>query len=244
MAPDPREPSDHSVYHEPHLRPRDAPPPRDPPSGEAAYDSVWGEPTTSSELTGRDADDESAYGQWLEQGRRETSFARSWAITFVLATVGGPFAVFGALWASGETALGILAMVVIAPVVEEMGKVAAPLITIERRPFLFRSPVQIVICGFAAGLAFAAIENLLYLNVYIREPSPAIIRWRWTVCVALHTGCSTVAALGVARMWRDAQRRLAPPRIEAALPLLIAAMVLHGGYNLFALLFELLTDPF
>jgi hypothetical protein len=38
--------------------------------------------------------------------------------------------------------------------------------------------LQILLCSPAFGLKFAAIENLMYLHVYTRQPSAALARWR------------------------------------------------------------------
>ena len=104
---------------------------------------------------------------------------------------------------------------------------------------MFRSAWQIPLCLAASGLAFAAIENLLYLHVYIDEPSPEIIYWRWTVCVALHMGCSVIAGLGIVRMWRFTSTNQAKAPVSLAASWGIVAVVMHASYNVFATVFEL-----
>jgi RsiW-degrading membrane proteinase PrsW (M82 family) len=193
--------------------------------------SVWDEPTTSSELAGPRPPDAPGYAEWLQS--RRASFARSWALTLALAAVSGLWGILGALLGSGPSA-GLLAVVLFAPLVEEMAKISAPLMIVETRPYLFRSPLQILLCALASGLAFASIENFVYFNIYISNPSPELVAWRWTVCVALHAGCSLIAGLGVARIWRDVWSRRAKPRLAMGLPCFFAAMVVHGLYNSFA----------
>ncbi len=241
----PRRPRDNSVFDEPHLRHGGADAGNDQPrNSDRAYRSVWNEPGLSADLTGPRPADADDYGGWLQRGRAASNPAASWLLTFVLAVIAGPLAIVAALWGSGQTAWGVLALVVLGPTVEEVVKVMAPLVAVEKRPFLFRSAAQIIVCAMTSGLAFAVIENLLYLHVYVADPSPQLVAWRWTVCVALHVGCSTVAGMAVARIWRDAWRRLAPPRIEAGFPILAAAIAIHGSYNLLAILIETILHPF
>ena len=246
---------DPSVNQEPHLRGKGyqsdssearverARPGRDSEDQRVEH-SVWDEPGVSPDVAGPPPDGELTYRAWLQKRRDETSAEASWGITFAVAALAGPLAIAGALWGSGQTALSLLAVVVFGPLVEEMVKVAIPLYLVEKRPFLFVSRVQIGVCAVAGGLAFAAIENLLYLNVYVPEPSEELIRWRWTVCVALHTTCSFVLGLGLMRIWGDTWQRMARPRVGLGYPFFLAGIVLHGAYNGFAVIYSLTGDRF
>lgn len=193
--------------------------------------SVWDEPTTSAALSGQTPEDATTYARWLDARLAERDVGKSWALTGLIALAAGPLAVMGAFWGSGQTTLSVLAIVVFGPVVEEASKLALPTFIVERKPHLFVSRAQILVCGGAAGLAFAAIENLLYLHVYVPNPSAALVAWRWTVCVALHVGCSMIGAIGLALEWHDAiGARRKPDLVRAARWLTIAA-VTHGAYN-------------
>jgi hypothetical protein len=202
---------------------------------EIAEHNVWDEPGVSA----KPPPSALTYSEWIERRRAETHWIHTWILTFCIAIVAGPFAIVTALFGSGQTFFSILAIVLFAPLVEEIGKVAVALWAVEKRPFYFRSGLQIAICAAAGGLAFAVIENLLYLHVKIENPSAAIIQWRWTVCVALHVTCSLIASLGLIRIWRDAWTRRARPRLSLASPFLIAAMVVHGLYNGTVLILDL-----
>lgn len=138
----------------------------------------------------------------------------------------------------------MIALTIVGPLTEEVMKTAAVLWVVEKRPFLFRSPLQIMGCVVAAGLCFAVIENLLYLKVYVSDPSDELIRWRWTVCVALHVGCTTVAGIGVMRIWKTTMSNLTPPQLPLGAPFLVAAVVIHGSYNALAVLLEHVLFPF
>ena len=99
---------------------------------------------------------------------------------------------------------------------------------------------QILLCGLVSGMTFAAVENVIYLNFYIPNAAPGIVAWRWSVCVLLHAGCSTLAAFGVARIWTQFRRGHRMPRLADGAPWLFAAFVLHSLYNLAATLMEAL----
>ena len=108
----------------------------------------------------------------------------------------------------------------------------------EKRPWLLRSPVQVLICATASGLAFAAIENVLYLHVYGLNSVPGLAAWRWTVCVMLHTGCSAIASIGVIRIWQEFQKQSRMPQLSDGAFWFVLAMVIHGTYNFGAVLMD------
>ena len=237
-------PTDPSLAGEPHLRgggPRPDPserrarktlrPGRTPSEDEQAEQSVWDEPGLSAELAGKPAPGAVTYAAWLEKRRAGTTAARSWRTVFLVALLSGPWAVLGAFWGSGQTVFSIVILTVFGPVVEETMKLAAASYVTEKKPFLFRSAGQIALCAFASGVCFAALENLLYFNVYIPEPSSRLVVWRWTICVTMHAGCSAIAGLGLIRIWRDTWRRRARPRLTLGAQYLGAAVVIHGSYN-------------
>lgn len=197
--------------------------------------SVWEEPTTSASLAGATPDDALTYARWLDARLEERDVGRSWALTGLIAISAGPFAVLGAFWGAGQSLFSVLAIVVFGPIVEEVCKLALPTYVVERKPHLFLSSSQILICGGCAGLAFAIIENLIYLNVYFPAPSRELVVWRWTVCVALHVGCSMVGAMGLARAWREGMASKRRPDAALAARWVIGAAVIHGVYNGIAL---------
>lgn len=197
--------------------------------------SVWDEPglvvsTPESALT---------YAKWMSQQEAATSDVKSLLVTLAIVLVSGVWAVIGALFfQSGSGNPGnLLTIVVIAPVTEEVMKIALATWVVEKRPYLFKSSLQIVLCALAGGLCFAAIENLIYLNVYIPNPTANLITWRWTVCVALHTSCSLIAGWGLVNVWcRATQFRQRPQLIEGSRQL-VTAVVIHGAYNSLAWMF-------
>lgn len=247
----PRAPAghEHSIWSEPHLRGGSF---RADPSEHAAGartdatrdpddhvdHSVWDEPALRGMIPGEPPPEALTYARWLAEKRAETTVGRTWLVTALCALAAGPLAVLGTIVQSSAGWSTLLAVVVIGPVTEEVMKIALPLWIAERKPYLFRSRMQIAVCALSSGLAFAAIENVLYLHVYIPDPSSEIAAWRWSVCVALHMGCALVASLGVMRAWSRAEHADARRRLAVATPLLITAMIIHGAYNGLALLLE------
>jgi RsiW-degrading membrane proteinase PrsW (M82 family) len=205
----------------------------------AADQSVWDEVAVSPELAGRPGEGAVTYARWFEERRAGFGWGRSWGVVALVALAAGPWAVLGALYSGGQSWSGVLATVVFAPVVEEMLKVALAMYLVEKRPYVFRSAGQIVVCGLAGGAAFGVIENLMYLHVYVPDPTPGLVAWRWTVCTGLHVMCSAVTAVGLARVWRRTERERVSPDLSLAAPWVTAAMVLHGAYNGFAVGLEI-----
>ncbi|MGN0844227.1 MAG: PrsW family glutamic-type intramembrane protease [Kiritimatiellia bacterium] len=185
------------------------------------------------------ADARLARKAWYAEQWEKTRRGSQAAVFFGLCVVSGLFAV---VCAFGKGAIGwaALAIVIGAPVIEEIGKVAGTLMVMEKCPWLFRSASSLLLIGLVSGLTFAAIENLLYFFVYI-EPeklTPGIVLWRLIVCTAVHIAGAVVSCSGLARAWTRAAREKGPFSIEVAIPFFIGAIVLHGTYNLVALLWS------
>ena len=240
-----------SVFDEPHLQkrpPRGDPEPGNPPrpsqerkhEDEGVEHTVWDEPALSRELVGERKDDELNYGNWLAKRWQQTPPATSWLVTAAVIGLSGPWALLGAFVGGFFGRIDApyamtLAIVIVGPVTEELMKIAAALYIVEKRPFLFHSPVQIFACALAGAAVFAAVENVLYIRYYVEEPTQTFIQWRWTICVALHVGCSLIAGMGLAAMWRAVWRRRQRAQLATMFPYLVTAMVVHGLYNAFAI---------
>lgn len=236
--------SDPGVEHEPHLRrgnfqadPSEQTARQSTGSlkpDEAADHTVWDEPGLA--LT-EAPDDALTYAHWLEARQADTSTLKTWLATLGILIAAGLFAIVGTFISqAGEIATAqVILIAVIGPVVEEMMKAGLVLWVIEKRPYLFSSRVQIALICLASGLVFAIIENLIYLNVYVKDPPQSLVEWRWTICLALHTSCAFIASLGLMRIWKCAMTERRRPRLTEGTSALIAAMVVHGAYNAFCI---------
>lgn len=239
---------DPSIDFEPHLRPQATPDvvPTPPAPGaepqassadDAVEHTVWDEPSLLTASDGTEPPPgQVTYRRWLTEGIARTTWAKSWAVTFALVLVAGPFGILGAFTAGsggiGANLAGLLAVVVLAPVTEEIVKVAGALWVVEKRPFWFKSMGQVLLCAAAGGFAFAAIENLIYINVYHPGGNGAFRDWRWSICTALHVNCSMLAGWGLVRVWDKAIRTGTRPELALGTPFFALAMVAHGTYNL------------
>jgi hypothetical protein len=253
---------DPSIEHEPQMRPGGfATDPTEPKAerqlasearraniDEYVEQTVWDEPALSRELVGPDDGQRLTYAEWLDWRIATTPAARTWLVTLAVVVAAGPWGVVGALLESVAIGTwGWIVVATIAPVAEEMMKIAVVLWIAEKRPYLFRTAFQILLCALAGGLAFALIENLMYLHVYFPRGMEAqghpqaeaaravaladLATWRWTVCTALHVTCSFLAGLGVVRMWSYAMVHRTRPQVAHAAPLIVTAMICHGLYN-------------
>jgi RsiW-degrading membrane proteinase PrsW (M82 family) len=130
--------------------------------------------------------------------------------------------------------------IVFGPTVEEVMKIGVASLVVETRPYLFKRVEQLQVATVGTALLFAAIENVVYLYVYHPNHSVEYAVWRWTVCVALHVGCTLVATRGLAAVWRQAVREYRPPKLAQGVRWLVVAIVIHGSYNAAALMHEFL----
>jgi hypothetical protein len=181
--------------------------------------------------------DGTGFAGMLDERLASTGCVARWMTVLLLALGAGPFGVFAALWAglAADGGVGSLSIIVTAPALEEMTKIALLLWVVERRPWLLPSAGAVLLTGFLSGAVFGAIENVIYLEVYFPDQAQEIAPWRWFATAPMHAIASTIAAIGVARVWRDRT----PARLALAFPWIVTAMVLHGAFNALAVLLEL-----
>ena len=222
-----------SVFSEPQFQ--KAPPPH---PDLAPTDSIWMEPIQSQAGAEKG---QQLYHEWIRGQKAEQTPVKTWIRTLLLSLFAGPLAIATALF-TGHPGAGILLIVVVGPLIEEIGKILLPLMVMEKNPVKFSCRLQLIVCAVAGGLVFSVIENFIYLNIYFPDAGPELIRWRWSVCVMLHSGCSLIAGMGIAKSWKESEQNTQPPKYETAVPLLITAIVLHGSYNFLALLMNPLFD--
>ena len=186
-----------------------------------------------------------SYQNWLRQRIESTSPQKAWLVAIAAALLGGPWAVLAALThtspglPAGQTVL-VLALV-FGPVVEEVMKIGTAACVVEVRPYLFRRVEQVQIATVGSALLFAVIENIIYLKVYIPNPSIELMLWRWTACVALHIGCTLISTRGLVRVWQRVITEHRPPRLTDGFSALVTAIVLHSSYNAAAILFSVVV---
>jgi RsiW-degrading membrane proteinase PrsW (M82 family) len=235
---------DHSIENEPHLQKNGAGMADALSETSRVEHTVWDEPALNPAARDQMPSDAITYARWLERKIEERSELFISMTPILVALVAGPLAILGTLFNGSSSYLGVLNLTVFGPATEEIMKVAGLLWIVEKQPFRFTSRLQILLCACAGGLAFGVIENLIYLNIYIENPPDSLVYWRWTVCTALHGGCSIVAGLGIMRVWKITMVKREKPRLAHATPYLVTAFVLHAAYNSFCLLLSIADFQF
>ena len=232
-----------SIEHEPALSGRPcqpdpaeqrAAPGSGPPSElEALRDSVASEPALPQRR------DPSEWAEWLQRKRGQCTLAGNLGVTLLAALGGGPFAVIGALIAGQQGAGPIIYGIVLAPVIEELLKQSGMTFVLEKKPYRAFAAWQFLFAAIVSGLAFGAIENLVYTGrlaaVLSARELAQVMAFRWVVCTPLHAFWAAIASLGLIRVWKRQVRQGRPADLSAAFPFFVVAMVLHGAYNAWAI---------
>jgi RsiW-degrading membrane proteinase PrsW (M82 family) len=163
-----------------------------------------------------------------------------WLAVLGVVIVAGPLGILGAFGAvtAQLTFFGILAIVFLGPAIEEITKALGAVVLVERYPWLIPAAWVIPVMTVAGGLGFAAIENAIYLNVYIEDPTPEIIRWRWIFGPLVHGASSLLVGVGLAKVWLRSTTEGLVPTLEVGRAWIAAGVAFHGGYNLVAVILE------
>ena len=169
-----------------------------------------------------------------------------------MVAIGSLLAVPGVFFDMLTAGRGFLGPVVAGPLIEEVLKPTGLVILLTLRSDLKLSAPMGMLAGALAGLVFASVENLIYLEIYIPDHDARLTVWRWSVCVGMHVICSALVGYGLARSscGKTAKERgefwfldsasphlLNEPRERsgvfqgASLKWLVIATVLHGAYN-------------
>lgn len=165
------------------------------------------------------------------------SVSRQWLILApLIALIGGVFGILGA--AANEAGYGwYIAPFVAAPVIEEIVKPCGVYFLLSKKPEVLLSRRYTAFLAALSGLAFALIENAMYLCVYVPDPSQSLIIWRFTVCIALHTSCSYIVGLGINQRltaWVRREDRFMGGNAKY----FILAMTIHSAYNIWVTIIE------
>ena len=164
-----------------------------------------------------------------------------WSI-ISLALLSGLFAILAAILRQLTIGLpDLLAAVLVAPPVEEILKIAIPIMVLEHRAQWLGRGRELLWFALGSALIFAVVENLLYTFVYLNDPSAKVLWWRWTACTAMHVVASGLSGVGLIRAFNRGQREKQPPRFIWEWPWLAGAIAVHMVYNTFAVFF---AEPF
>jgi RsiW-degrading membrane proteinase PrsW (M82 family) len=170
----------------------------------------------------------------------EGSFSRAtlllWAV--IVAAIGGLLAI-PAAFLQELTNGGFFVVFVGAPIIEEALKPAGVYILLIRWPHALLGRFHTAILSAVAGLCFALIESLLYVELYFPEGSSDYVLFRFTVPVALHIIASFVVGLGLSRSLIDWAAGRAPLS-KSTRNFYIAGASIHAVYNTTAVVLSLI----
>lgn len=146
------------------------------------------------------------------------------------AILGGALAAIAALVVNMQLVdLGVSVPILrryIAPVLEELVKLAFVMVAIRRRRVGF--PVDAAILGFAVGTGFAVVENAYYLEV-VRSGNAALWLVRGFGAAILHGATTAIAAI----ISQSLASRRTGAALQAFVPGFLAAVAIHALYNQF-----------
>lgn len=153
-------------------------------------------------------------------------------LTLLIAMAGGVFAVVGAFIEEALHGL-FFAPFVAAPIIEEALKPSGVYLLLAKWPNTLRSQAYTAFLAALGGLLFAVIENILYLEVYIPEPTHAVVLVRWSAGLTMHMLCSFIVGFGInQRLLASARGEV--PFLSGNKKFFVIAMVIHSLYNVTA----------
>ena len=153
-----------------------------------------------------------------------------------LALLSGLFAIVAAVLRQLTIGMpDILAAVMVAPPVEEILKVAIPIMVLEHRAHWLSRGKDLVWFAIGSALVFSVVENLLYMFVYLENPSAELLFWRWTACTAMHVAATGLSGVGLMRAYERGLRINQKPRFAWEWRWLVGAIAVHMAYNAYAI---------
>ena len=200
---------------------------------ETLRDSVANEPALPQHR------DHARWSQWLAEKRSRCTLAGNLGVTLAAALLGGPFAILGAFFTHQQGVGWLVFPIVFAPIVEELLKQSGMIYLVEKKPYRVFAWWQFVFAAVLSALAFAAIENFVYIQVHsLRADADDVARlahFRWTVCTSMHLVSASIASLGMIRVWQKQLRQGRPAELSDAFGFFAVAMIVHGVYNTWAI---------
>lgn len=160
-----------------------------------------------------------------------------WALA--LALFGGLFAIIGAFFQELQSGIGILLVVLAAPVIEEALKPGGIYLLLLFWPYALRGRLHTALLCAISGAVFGVVESLIYVEVYYPDGSNAFVLFRFTVTPVMHALASFIVGYGLTREIVDWANG------KASLPAFtrncfLAGIGLHALYNTAAVVLGLL----
>jgi RsiW-degrading membrane proteinase PrsW (M82 family) len=160
-------------------------------------------------------------------------------LAFLMAVFGGALGIIGAIFQEAQTTATYLLLPFLgAPIVEEALKPAGLYLTLLWCPRALNNQLFTALLCSISGLVFGIIESLVYVTVYVEDPSDGFILYRFTVTLALHAIASFVVGLGINHRILDwaAGRSKLP---KSSRNFYIAGVAIHAIYNTTAVMLSI-----
>lgn len=176
-----------------------------------------------------------SYGERLRSLAAHTSDTRARRTALLIALAGGLLAIPAALFPF-HPLLPFATMIPIhvllsEPILKEITKIGTTAIVLEIAPHRFKRVEQIQVAAIGSAFGFAIIENVIYLSVFASGSSIWLIIFRWTVYIAMHVLCTSIATRGLVSVWQRTMSEGRRPVITRAFPQILIAIILHASFN-------------
>ena len=157
-------------------------------------------------------------------------------ITPLIALGGGLLGVLGAFFQ--EATRGFLLMVFVAgPMIEEVMKPTGVYLLLAFKPEALRRRIYTALLAALGGLAFAIVENLIYLRVYYSEHTHALVVMRYCAGLPMHVSTSFILGFGInCKLLSSIKGDI--PFLQGNARYFIIPMVLHSLYNIAVVVLE------
>jgi RsiW-degrading membrane proteinase PrsW (M82 family) len=123
---------------------------------------------------------------------------------------------------------------VIAPVVEEVMKPFGVYLLLFTWPHLLKHRLHTALLAAWGGLLFGLIEALLYVGVYVDDPSRSFIVYRFSLPLVLHTTTSFIFGLALDQRLVIAVKGQAPLAVSN-FKFMALAIAIHSAFNRIAM---------
>jgi hypothetical protein len=194
--------------------------------------SVWDEPCLPAAQKQYLSDDALTYANWFSERKADFGAASSWAVTLVIACLSGPWGLmtllfygYGSGWGWGQFTVTVL----LAPLLQELGKIMVLLWVVEKRPYWFTSWFQIFICSIMSATCFVVVFNSIG---WLTGNAPMGQFFQWSAFFLMHLMASSLSAIGLKKIWQETNDRLVRPKMDLGYPWFRAAFLINAGFGL------------
>ena len=193
--------------------------------------TVWDEPGLSSNLAGPAPKEAITFDRWLKKKIAETPEGSTWLIAVCIGVLSGILALPGTMFLGFQFGNNPVSAFVFEPLAEEIVKLGLAIWIVEKRPYLFKFAIQIVIACVCSGCVFSVIESLVNSQLKTRNApwlaSGQLLVFRMT----LHVVSSLLASFGLIRVWRHCIETATKPQLSRGGAFIVMAVAIHVIFN-------------